>query len=731
MTDVLVDLSVPDPSGVDAPAEGVLYCTPTRRRDVDGRVVLPASFSVDLVGGMAVLPLAPTGPDWCWQIQEATRLRHTRFVVVPDSATPVLYTALVDVDPGTLDPSESSVPAWEAAVGEVAAIRDEVAALAQGAMVNVRQFGGFEAASTWQQNRDALQAANDEAAAMGGATVILPPGIHPVKGVIQDSHVTIRGTGTTLAHPDGLTGHMIEARRFTTTGTIAAGSSDLTVASATGIEVGTVAAVTGARGMSDRQNTLLAAAIDATQTTGITLSNTYAFPGAGYLTIGSEVIQYTGMSSGTLTGVTRGALGTTAAAHGTTGPADAIGISAHHIAQVVAVNGTTVTLDRPAAAAVTNAPVTFGIVDPGIYGIRFEGNRQEAGASVHYPVFWQTVGNGHGDKIYAHRAQSSIFLGLGATGNHFGTVVADNCMLQVGIGAAFWMFQSCRGNSVQDLRVIGRVFIGVYIDDRTTMGSPYDGPGESNHVAHLSIDVPVLVPMNQLTEHTIGLLVSGGHRNTIGTFHASGVRTAIVFERGGQSQTWNAAAPSCDGNAVAVFRGRDLYQPWVIDAPGNAVVDADFKAYLAYGVMTGNPYIGHMVGPNGEEVLKFPSGSVQFPGIAFRDEPGLGFFRQAAGMMQSLVGGKAVTRWTSEGMRMEANMALLFATDNTTDIGRITSLRPRDVRAARYVTVGALPTTGLTTPAVAGVGALVYDSTRGKVILSNGVAWVNLDGTAL
>lgn len=39
------------------------------------------------------------------------------------------------------------------------------------------------------------------------------------------------------------------------------------------------------------------------------------FPSSGYILIGSEVIQYTGVSTDSLTGLTRGALGSTAAAH--------------------------------------------------------------------------------------------------------------------------------------------------------------------------------------------------------------------------------------------------------------------------------------------------------------------------------------------------------------------------------------------------------------------------------
>jgi len=62
--------------------------------------------------------------------------------------------------------------------------------------------------------------------------------------------------------------------------------------------------------------TTLNGAIDASTTT-IVLTNASQFPSTGtnFVLIGTEMIQYTGISSNTLTGVTRGTRGTTAASH--------------------------------------------------------------------------------------------------------------------------------------------------------------------------------------------------------------------------------------------------------------------------------------------------------------------------------------------------------------------------------------------------------------------------------
>ena len=131
MTDVLVRLTTAS-SGAAAsgwvPADevaavGHLECRPWAP-DADGarlhleapdRLRLPASSTVRLVGGEALLRLAPTGAGWCWQIIERTPRGKTRYVLVPDSAATLDYAARVDVDPTTLAASAEPEAAWWAA----------------------------------------------------------------------------------------------------------------------------------------------------------------------------------------------------------------------------------------------------------------------------------------------------------------------------------------------------------------------------------------------------------------------------------------------------------------------------------------------------------------------------------------------------------------------------------------------------------------------------------------
>lgn len=109
---------VPAADGVLVPARGGLRFTPTARRVIVGApdvVVLPASFSVQLVDGAADVTLEPTTGAWVWRVDEyctGTPARTTH-VAVPDVAE-LDDTDLVVVDPATLEPSAEPEPAWVA-----------------------------------------------------------------------------------------------------------------------------------------------------------------------------------------------------------------------------------------------------------------------------------------------------------------------------------------------------------------------------------------------------------------------------------------------------------------------------------------------------------------------------------------------------------------------------------------------------------------------------------------
>jgi len=76
-------------------------------------------------------------------------------------------------------------------------------------------------------------------------------------------------------------------------------------------------------------STTLAGAINST-TDLVILTDASSFPITGFVTLESEIIQYTGISTNTLTGVTRGVDGTPQAAHADLTPVNHFVIAAHH-----------------------------------------------------------------------------------------------------------------------------------------------------------------------------------------------------------------------------------------------------------------------------------------------------------------------------------------------------------------------------------------------------------------
>lgn len=313
---------------------------------------------------------------------------------------------------------------------------------------------GASADATWQVNRDAINAAIAACRAAGGGVVLLPPGEVTVKGIVQESWVDLRFQGTTLVHPDGLNGHIINSSRRTVVGATAAGTNVLTVDDASGVDVGAVVAIRGAGGMAVAQNMRLTGAITADQTTGVALDSTTGMTVSTNITtwliVGSEIIEYTGVSGGVLQGVIRGALGTTPADHAA---GALIGQSVRHYARVVAKSGTTLVLDRMAATTVADTEVHVGIAEPRLSGgARFYGNRPPGGAASNpYPVNWDTVGGGTFDSITADQCEAALFLGSGTADVVGYAVIAHECGNAPVKGSSVWLFRGVTGCQIGHL----------------------------------------------------------------------------------------------------------------------------------------------------------------------------------------------------------------------------------------------------------------------------------------
>lgn len=120
MTTITVDLRRPSEDGTYVSAGITLECTPTKRFDMDDFVVLPLPFRTRVVEDTTIT-LQATDDTWCWKINERESGRSSlRYVIVPESAEPVSYTDLVEVDPATLEPGTEPEAAWNLALDVVA-----------------------------------------------------------------------------------------------------------------------------------------------------------------------------------------------------------------------------------------------------------------------------------------------------------------------------------------------------------------------------------------------------------------------------------------------------------------------------------------------------------------------------------------------------------------------------------------------------------------------------------
>lgn len=115
MTKVQIDLRLPDEV---SPAVGTLLFFPTRRLNFASYTVLPDSIVVPLENGKATVDLRPTGIDWAWNVLEKVKHGIRRTVAVPDTEN-INYSDLVNVAPGTLQPTAEPEAAWWVALDEL------------------------------------------------------------------------------------------------------------------------------------------------------------------------------------------------------------------------------------------------------------------------------------------------------------------------------------------------------------------------------------------------------------------------------------------------------------------------------------------------------------------------------------------------------------------------------------------------------------------------------------
>lgn len=132
--------------------------------------------------------------------------------------------------------------------------------------------------------------------------------------------------------------------------------------------------------------TTLTGAMTNVSTTPIQVASTDLFESAGHLLIGTELIAYTGKTSTTFTGITRGVYGTTNVAH-SIGDAvtEALGVASATTAIAIPLD-TTDASNGVAIDTVTNSKVVFDVA--GYYNIQFSAQLLNFTTSDDNVTFW-------------------------------------------------------------------------------------------------------------------------------------------------------------------------------------------------------------------------------------------------------------------------------------------------------------------------------------------------------
>ena len=305
-----------------------------------------------------------------------------------------------------------------------------------------------------------------------------------------NSHQKIEMYGTTFQPDvDGTTATsagqgFITPEIFQTTGTATSGSSTMTLASTTNLEVGCIIALDGGQGTfgSDTSSTLSSGISDSD--TSIPLSDASYFSAVPYtIIIGSEIITGTTKVGNSLTGVTRGAYGTTAVSHSSSDP---VTFSNYWRGIVESISGSTITLSGNVTTSVTNARVLFGSTNISITGTGvFNGRQFRAGADPSanvYGIYFNYASSCHvGDDITFKNWDHGGIALVSSWYNYVGGSYFGNGRPSDSLGGNIWLFRSSSFNVINPQRITDS-WGGIFIDDRTGTLNLADGSCNKNTI---------------------------------------------------------------------------------------------------------------------------------------------------------------------------------------------------------------------------------------------------------
>lgn len=109
MTKINFDFGKPSAGGIVDLSNATVSVIPTERFRNDSRIVVREGFEVALdAKGKATVTVPPTDNTFCYEVTvglDTDLWKFRRYVTVPDSATPVEFADLTDVDESTLAPA--------------------------------------------------------------------------------------------------------------------------------------------------------------------------------------------------------------------------------------------------------------------------------------------------------------------------------------------------------------------------------------------------------------------------------------------------------------------------------------------------------------------------------------------------------------------------------------------------------------------------------------------------
>ena len=530
---------------------------------------------------------------------------------------------------------------------------------------------GADPSASWTVNRDAFQAANDAAAANGGGRVVAKAGLYEVKGIVQDSHVEFYLPGVTFKNPDGESPNVIEARRHEVIGTVS--GNTLAVDDVSNFEKGSSIIVHHAGGILDTQFSSLPSNINGTTTT-ISLSDTdNRFPASGYMQVGSELIGYTSISGTALNGVTRGALGTTPQNHNA---GDYIGVARHFYTEVTEIDGNNLVLAESPPLNVSNTTVLVGAIKPSIKHLTIDGNKIPTGYSGSvYGIGWSTVRWGNIQNIRIKNGDmGGLILSKGTTESVVDDIILEDCGVwesSTPKGSGMWIFQGSRRNSVNNITVTGKGWTALYIDDRTTVASPYDAPCNDNYITNFVFD-----KIRPAVGYPPAFVIVGSNRNKFINGYVKGTATGVEIDHGGQYFTDDGSLANARDNEVAGVHF-DVGQPWILRSTGNRIHDCTYSSRatsvpivtegnLAYAVTTtaGEP-IDKLFGN-----LRFDNGTASNPSISFVNQPSTGFYNDGTATMRLAIDGSLKYSFYGSELRLQPGVDIATGSDVGTKIPR-------------------------------------------------------------